>query len=368
MTTSTRPSSQDRLAAIHAQLVTAVEQLVDGDAWRRMLQLAARFPTYSANNVLLIAIQKPDATHVCGLRMWNSLGRRVRKGEKGIAILAPCLYRKRDDTPEQKQPTKEADEAGRKAARELRGFRVVHVFDYSQTEGQPLPDVSPGELRGAAPDQMWERLVALAEVDGFTVERGPCGGAYGLTDFRARTVRVRDDVDPAQAVKSLTHEVGYIRAEHETRFLDRYHDSIACRGLAEVEAESIAYLVTAQAGLPTDDYSVPYVANWSNSDTARRPAPVQRPVAVAVAAAVAAYVVRGADVGGHPVGVGERPVAGRLAVVRRRAGPDRDAVHRAGVAHPRRRRRPRPRRGGGRDAGRGRRGAPRAGADPGPPQ
>jgi len=263
MTTGSRSSTPDRLAAIHAQLVTAVEQLVEGDAWRRMLEIAVRFPTYSANNVLLIALQRQDATRVCGLRMWNSLGRRVRKGEKGIAILAPCLYRKRDDAPERA----DTGQPGRQATRELRGFRVVHVFDVSQTEGEPLPDVSPEELRGAAPDALWDRLVALVRVDGFAVERGSCGGAYGVTDFRGRVVRVRDDVDPAQGVKTLSHEVGHVRADHEGRFLERYHDSFACRGVAEVEAESIAYLVTASARMMTDAYSVPYVASWSDGDT-----------------------------------------------------------------------------------------------------
>jgi hypothetical protein len=124
---TSRPSTPERLAAIHAQLVAAVEQLVDGDAWRRLLEVAARFPSYSANNVLLIAAQKQDATRVCGLKMWNSLGRRVRKGEKGIAILAPCLYRKRDE--ELQQDSDQVDEQAQKAVRVLRGFRVVYVFD-----------------------------------------------------------------------------------------------------------------------------------------------------------------------------------------------------------------------------------------------
>jgi hypothetical protein len=121
-----------------------------------------------------------------------------------------------------------------------RHTRGISRQDISQTDGEPLPDVAPNELRGAAPDRLWDRLVMLAEADGFTVERGPCGGAYGITDFRAMTVRVRDDVDPAQATKTLAHELGHIRADHAARFLERYHESINCRGWAEVEAESIA--------------------------------------------------------------------------------------------------------------------------------
>jgi hypothetical protein len=145
-----RPDPADRLAAIHAQLVTAVEQLVDGDAWRRMLEVAARFPTYSSRNVLLIALRRPDATRCCGIRTWNSLGRRVRKGEKGIAILAPCLYRKRDENPEPADPGQNTDTASRRAAKELRGFRVVHVFDPLSRGSRELVPPWPVETRRRA--------------------------------------------------------------------------------------------------------------------------------------------------------------------------------------------------------------------------
>src|SRR3954454_11035522 len=104
-----RTWSEQRLAAIHAQLVAAVEDLVRSDAWARMLTIAARFPAYSPSNVLLIATQRPDATHVAGIRTWNSLGRRVTKGEHGIAILAPCTYRttREDSTPPSARPSAE---------------------------------------------------------------------------------------------------------------------------------------------------------------------------------------------------------------------------------------------------------------------
>jgi len=158
--------SADRLAAIHAQLTGAVEELAGSDAWRRMLAVAARFPTYSPSNVLLIAVQRPEATRVAGLRMWNSMGRRVRRGEKGIAILAPCLYRG-SDTKSIREATEERDDV-RAAVRKLRGFRVVHVFDVSQTDGKPLPDVVPEQLVGAAPESLWDRLAGLVEGEGFS--------------------------------------------------------------------------------------------------------------------------------------------------------------------------------------------------------
>ncbi|MGQ0631517.1 MAG: ArdC-like ssDNA-binding domain-containing protein [Sporichthyaceae bacterium] len=271
--TAGRADPSERLATAHANLATAVEALTTGEAWRRMLDVAARFPTYSANNVLLIGIQRPDATRVAGLRAWNSLDRRVRKGEKGIAILAPCLYRPRDAgdraAPELPPPTASTQSQLRESesARQVRGFRVVHVFDLNQTEGHPLPEVAPAQLRGGAPPWLVDRLVDAIRGDGFTVERGPCErGANGHTDFATRTVRVRDDVDEAQAAKTLAHELGHIRADHEPRFLAEYRTSMGCRAQAEVEAESIAYLVAHAAGLPTESYSLPYLAGWSNGN------------------------------------------------------------------------------------------------------
>ncbi|MCB2175736.1 MAG: zinc-dependent metalloprotease [Actinomycetales bacterium] len=272
------PSQDDKLEALHYQLIEAVADLATSDGWARMLAAAARFHDYSPSNILLICAQRPDATRVGGIRTWNSLGRRVNKGEHGIAILAPCIYRaapgktttadqrpespSRALAPEPREPAAGTD----RPPRQLRGFKVVHVFDVSQTDGDPLPDVEPAHLTGAGPDGLWDHLAGLVQNDGYGIERGPCGvGANGYTDFAARVVRVRADVDPAQAVKSLAHELGHIRADHEHRFTD-YAASTACRGQAEVEAESIAYLITARAGLDSATYSVPYLASWSGGD------------------------------------------------------------------------------------------------------
>ncbi|HEY5395088.1 MAG TPA: ArdC family protein [Trebonia sp.] len=274
----------DRLAETHQQLTAAVQALTADGQWARMLAAAAKFPRYSASNVLLIMMQKPQATKVAGLRTWNSLGRHVIKGEKSIAILAPCSYPATDcDTDpdktqsdkgkqasesQQTAPAGSAPAAGEvKKPKEVRGFRVVRVFDVAQTEGAPLPE-PPAELRlaGAAPPGMWDALVQLAATDGYNLQRADTGPADGWTNYATRTVRIPAGVDEAHATLTLSHELGHIRADHENRFAGLYATSAKCRGLAEVEAESIGYLVACVAGLPADASSVPYVATWAGGD------------------------------------------------------------------------------------------------------
>lgn len=243
-------SRSDRLSAAHDDLVAAVEALTSGDDWRQMLDTASRFHRYSANNVFLIMWQRPEATQVAGYRTWQQLGRQVRKGERGLRILAPCRYKVTD-----------LDDDGTETARMvLRGFTTVTVFDVAQTDGPPLPDVRPALLEGAAVGGLWEALAAQVEAAGYLVERGDCGGANGRTDHLTRTVRVRGDVDGAQAAKTLCHELAHVLLHPDTTAYLR------CRGRAEVEAESVAYLVCQAAGLATDAYSWPYLAHWSGGD------------------------------------------------------------------------------------------------------
>lgn len=269
-TTGGPADREERLARVHERLVAAVEDPVHSPSWARMLAIAARFPTYSPSNILLIGAQRPDATQVAGIRTWNSLGRRVLKGEHGIAILAPCLYQRRDDEGRTAPPSPSSGSAdAERGRRELRGFRVVHVFDVTQTTGDPLPDNGPTLLTGDAPTGLWQHLAAIVQDDEFALSRGPCPhGVNGYTDHARQLVRVRDDVDDAQAVKTLAHELGHIRADHFARFPE-YAADRACRGQAEIEAESIAYIVTANAGMPSDQYSVPYVAHWSDGDAGK---------------------------------------------------------------------------------------------------
>ena len=277
--------ASEKLQAAHERLVRSVEALVSGEDWRAMLEVAQRFHTYSAANVLLIAAQHPEATRVAGYGTWKRLGRYVRKGEHGIAILAPLLYRaaaregesgggtgatfaeagpsgasstgasssgpRSVDAGSAAVPTSRERAGGDRAGGEkvLRGFRVVHVFDVSQTAGDDLAEVRPAQLSGLAPDALFDALAAELARSGYTLLRADCSPANGKTHFLSRTVVVREDLSPAQASKTLAHEIAH------TKMHDGSEQGQGRRDVAEVEAESVAYLVRAASGLSTDVYS-----------------------------------------------------------------------------------------------------------------
>jgi antirestriction protein ArdC len=241
----------DKLRAAHDKLISAVEKIVSGDDWKRMLQVASKFHRYSFNNHLMIFLQRPDATVVAGFNRWKSLGRFVKKGEKGIAIFAPCRYKTKVETAAGEELT----------VQQIRGFRVVHVFDISQTEGEELPDldaVRPKLLEADAPEGIWDALVAQADGAGFEVIRNQRGNENGYCDFLSKQIAVRPDVAPAQAVKTLIHELGHALLHSEE--LPRSKE------VAEVEVESVAYIVCDAIGLDSGDYSFAYVARWAQGD------------------------------------------------------------------------------------------------------
>lgn len=251
MTTNT-PQKNDRVAELHEQLEAAFDAMTTGEDWRRMLEVASTFHRYSLNNLMLILLQRPDATQVAGYKTWQALGRQVRKGEKSIRIFAPVVRRLGED---------DEDSVERSGDRVV-GFKAVPVFDVAQTDGDPLPEVErPALLKGDAPRGLWEALAAQVADRGFTLVRRDCRPANGTTEWGGRIVTVRPDVDAAQAVKTLAHELAHVMLHEPAADSTEHH-----RGRREVEAESVAYIVCRRYGLPTDDYSLPYVAGWSGGD------------------------------------------------------------------------------------------------------
>ncbi len=218
MSTSTHTSTsqttggQDKLAALHEQISDGVAALVESQGWRAMLDTAAKFHSYSLGNLLLIGAQAPQATRVAGFRTWQSLGRQVRKGERGIAVLAPCTYRRK--AANRAEP---AAPAGQQPAttcsggvapqgsdgQQVRGFRVVHVFDLLSTDGAPLPDVAPTLLVGQAPAGLWDALAKQITAHGYTAVT-PAGPTAGPTPPAARSGSVAPWTTPKRSRRSST--------------------------------------------------------------------------------------------------------------------------------------------------------------------
>jgi antirestriction protein ArdC len=226
-------------------------------------------PAYSLSNQLLIVAQRPASSAVASYSAWKSLGRQVRRGESGIRILAPNTRRVHGESEEAlghgQAPA--PDIVAEPSRHIVTGFRVVSVFDVAQTDGDPLPEPQrPALLEGEAPWGLWDALAQQVTQAGFGLSRAAdaptIGGANGVTDFGARTVTVRSDVSDAQAVKTLAHELGHVRLHDPT--VDGTW-AMPCRDVKEVEAESVAFLVTAHAGLDSSDYTFGYVAGWAAS-------------------------------------------------------------------------------------------------------
>jgi hypothetical protein len=223
--------------ALVEQLSRGVADLGDAGKWEEFLAAQARFHRYSFANTMLILQQFPGATTVAGFNTWRSAGRAVRRGERAIWIVAPVLHRRgtSGDDPE------------------ITGFRRVAVFDLSQTEGAEL--VSLCEPLEGGDDRGWfDVLVEVATTLDFDVERSDLPiGVFGDCTYATRRIRVAASASPAQAVKTLAHELAHALL----------HESTDDRALAELEAESVAYVVCQHLGLDTKCYSFGYVTTWA---------------------------------------------------------------------------------------------------------
>ena len=285
-----RAARDAKLDALHEKLTNAVEQLVSGEDWRQALEFAARFRARSFNNTLLIWAQHQAAfeqghvpesmpSHVAGFKQWQTLGRQVSKGQSGYMILAPVTSRFASSTPSVAESWRrlgrlEKPKPGEVARSRMVGVRPAYVWDVSQTTGDPIPEPPrPHLLEGEAPEGLWEGLSARVEAVGFTVLRVPhegmIHGANGITDFGARTVAVRENMDAAAQVKTLAHELGHVLLHGPGNL-----DAVQHRSIGEVEAESFALMIGAAHGMDTTSYTIPYVTGWAGNVDGKSPVEV----------------------------------------------------------------------------------------------
>jgi antirestriction protein ArdC len=217
------------------------------DALKEYLSVMGRFHRYSFGNVLLIAAQRPDATHVAGFRRWAELGRHVLKNEKGIGIMAPVVRKARDKSESVGQDVEPE-------AQVVRGFRVVYVFDVSQTDGTPLPE--PGTVRGE-PGPWLERLTAHVVGRGIELVKSPMpAGQYGVST--GGRIELAQGMNAAQEFAVLVHELA-----HELLHHDAKEERPASRTVRETEAEAVAFVVASSAGLEVGSSSSDYIQLYS---------------------------------------------------------------------------------------------------------
>ena len=268
--TSEKPA--DKLKEITDRLEQSIMELFDSDRYKEYLRVMSKFHNYSFNNTLLIAMQKPDASLVAGFQSWkNNFKRNVVKGEKGIKILAPSPFKIKQEMekidPATQKPVIGADGKPVKEEKEITipAFKVVSVFDVSQTEGKELPDIAVDMLTGDV-ECFKDVFAALEKTSpvpiGFEKIEGNSHGYYHLEEKR---IAIDEGMSELQTIKTAIHEIAHAKLHDiDPNAPKEEQAGRPDRRTREVQAESVAYAVCQHYGLDTSDYSFGYVAGWSS--------------------------------------------------------------------------------------------------------
>ncbi len=260
-----RDKRADELQQITDKLEKGVVEVFQSDKYKQFLNTMAKFPRYSVNNSLLIMMQRPDAQLCQSFTGWKQMGRYVKKGEKGISILAPAPYKiEKEQTKldDKGKPVFDADGEPVKEKVEvtIRAFKVVKTFDLAQTDGKELPTIGPSELVGSI-EGYPKILQALQDISPVPVSFEMIGGeAKGFYHLEDKKIVVQDGMSEVQTIKTLLHEMAHQKL-HDKDAVPEAKD--ITRSGKEVEAESVAYVVCQHYGINTSDYSFSYVAGWS---------------------------------------------------------------------------------------------------------
>ena len=271
-----KQTSKDRMREIVDSIENGIKELFESDKYRQYLSTMSRFHRYSVNNTMLIYMQRPDATHVAGFNKWrDQFGRNVLKGEKGIRIIAPTPYKKKVEEiktdPETNAPVLDADGKAIIEEKEIRipMFKVVSVFDVSQTAGKPLPQLA-ADLSGNV--QQYEVFMeALRRASPVPMEIKPVArDTDGFFSIKAQSITIRAGMSEVQTVCAAVHEIAHAKLhdyEHMTELADDGETILVpgekSRNTEEVEAESISYAVCQYYGIETGENSFGYIATWS---------------------------------------------------------------------------------------------------------
>ena len=267
--TSENPAG--KLKEITDRLEQGITELFNSERFKEYLQVMSKFHNYSFNNTLLIAMQKPDASHIVGFSAWkNTFKRNVMKGQKGIKILAPSPYTVKKEIekidPLTQKPVIGKD--GKPVTEEkeitIPAFKVVSVFDVSQTEGKELPNIAVDTLTGNV--ELYEDFFkALKETSPVPIAFEKIeGGAHGYYHLEDKRIAIDEGMSELQTIKTAIHEIAHAKLHDIDLTSPMDGQNRVDRRTREVEAESVAYTVCQHYGLDTSDYSFGYVAGWSS--------------------------------------------------------------------------------------------------------
>lgn len=263
--------TQSAIAVITDKLEQGIKELFESERFKEYLRTMSKFYNYSFNNTLLIAMQKPEATYVAGYTSWQrNFDRQVMKGEKGIKILAPAPYKTQEERekvdPVTQKPVIGADgKAVTETVEVLRpAFKVVSVFDVSQTDGKELPDIIVDELKGTVEnyEAFFDALKQESPVP-ISFEDIP-GGAKGFFSPVESRIAIQEGMSEIQTVKTAIHEIAHAKLHAFKPDEKAAPEDKKDRHTKEVEAESVAYTVCQRYGIETSDYSFGYIAGWSS--------------------------------------------------------------------------------------------------------
>ena len=268
--TSEKPA--EKLKEITDRLEQGIKELFDSERYKEYLRVMSKFHNYSFNNTLLIAMQKPDASLVAGFTAWkNNFQRNVVKGEKGIKILAPSPFKIKREMekidPATNQPVMGADGKPVKEEKEITipAFKVVSVFDVSQTEGKELPDIAVDTLTGDV-ERFKDVFAALEKTSPVPIAFEKIeGGAHGYYHLEDKRIAIDEGMSELQTLKTAIHEIAHAKLHDiDLNAPKEEQQDRPDRRTREVQAESVAYAVCQHYGLDTSDYSFGYVAGWSS--------------------------------------------------------------------------------------------------------
>ncbi len=262
-----RKTNSDKLKEISERLTEGVQSIFTSDAYTRYLTTMSKFHKYSLRNLVLIFAQNPEATLVAGFSAWRKLGRSVKRGETGIKVIAPITRAKQVTTAVVDDKTHEpilddnGDQLNGRKDVTVTGYRVVHVFDVSQTTGKELPTASSfvKDIEGNV-DDLVNFCNALAAISPAPISFDDIqGGAHGYYSLTEKKIVIKEGLSEAQMVKTMIHEIAHAIL-HD---LDVGEAARVDNRTREVQAESVAYTVCAYYGLDSSDYSFGYIAGWS---------------------------------------------------------------------------------------------------------